>query len=148
MTSEKKIEKLSKNHSIIEWIMISINQNKFISNAIIVGFVLWGINLIADKYNPPATQRQIDRIVQSNTLRDRRDSIEVISKALKVEELNHKMDLQNLKLEYVIKSQDETQKIASLMQSQLQFLNKNIKQGAFSIKIDPKQDSINIFAKK
>lgn len=128
MTQEYK-QKISSDRSIIEWIKIYINQNKFISNAIILGFVLWGISLIADTYNPPATQRQIDVIVSANALRSTHDSVAVLVSAVKMEELNSQISLLNLKQEYSIKEQAEQKGILLQILSETKSVSRSVKQG-------------------
>lgn len=127
--SKQKIDKLSNERSIIDWIKIYINQNKFISNAIILGFVLWGISLIADTYNPPATQRQIDKIVDANYIRARKDSVGVIVNAVKMEELNSQINLLNLKQEYSIREQAEQKGILLQILSETKSVSRSVKQG-------------------
>lgn len=127
--SKPKIDKLKDERSIIAWIKIFINQNKFISNAIILGFVLWGISLIADTYNPPATQRQIDKIVDANSTRDKKDSIGVIVNAVKMEELNSQISLLNLKQEYSIREQAEQKGILLQILSETKSVSRSVKQG-------------------
>lgn len=121
---QTEIENISKDRTNLEWIKLGIGQLKTIYKAIVLGAVMWGITFIAYNYNPPATQKQIDVIKESMAVQAKKDSIEAITRVVKIEELNNKIGMTDMKVQFVLAEQQEQKGILL----QILSVSKSIKQ--------------------
>lgn len=121
---QTEIEALSKERTNLEWIKLGIGQLKTIYKAIVLGAVMWGITFIAYNYNPPATQKQIDAINEAIAIQSKKDSIEAITRVVKMEEFNNKIGVTDTKVQFVLEEQKEQKNILL----QILSVSKSIKQ--------------------